>query len=83
MMLITETSADLIRGVLSCHDRIIIQGTLQSFLRYPEVIQTEDLKRAQKISLQPMSFAGLLKTMSRITLISLALMPFLFRQLQG
>lgn len=36
MILITETSADHIRGVLSCHDRIIIQGTLLSFLCYPE-----------------------------------------------
>lgn len=28
MKLITETHADHIRGVLSCYDRIIIQGTL-------------------------------------------------------
>src|SRR3989304_4899766 len=31
MKLITETHADHIRGVLSCYDRIIIQGTLPPF----------------------------------------------------
>lgn len=36
MILITETSADHIRGVLSCHDRIIIQETLLSFFCYTE-----------------------------------------------
>ncbi len=36
MMLITKTSADRIRGVLLCYDKIIIQGTLLSFLCYPE-----------------------------------------------
>lgn len=36
LITITETSADHIRGVFSCHDRIIIQGILLSFLCYPE-----------------------------------------------
>lgn len=31
MKLITETHADHIRGVLSCYDRIIIQGALPPF----------------------------------------------------